>query len=194
MQKAGKKVVILNLIQDLVVHCKQGFTLIELLVVVLIVAVLAAIALPQYQRVIERSKAMQVQTLLKTIGEKGRFYYLEKGVYPASWTDLDINLNWAKTSSVSGFNEALANEDWILEQGTPNFYGVAITRKKGPYKGGGFIWFWSQYGTMPSQQILCFERNHGGEVLFANPADRYCKKIFGGTNVGGSWLRYYTLP
>ena len=42
----------------------KGFTLLELLMVVIIIAILASIALPQYLRVSERSRASEALTIL----------------------------------------------------------------------------------------------------------------------------------
>ena len=57
----------------------QGFTLLELLMVVIIIAILASIALPQYLRVAERSRAAEALTNLATIRSSEERYRAATG-------------------------------------------------------------------------------------------------------------------
>lgn len=69
-----------------------GFTLIELLVVVLIIGILSAVALPQYQKAVFKTKFMSVLPILKSVKEAEELYYLSNGSYTIAFDDLDVDL------------------------------------------------------------------------------------------------------
>jgi len=71
---------------------KQAFTLIELLVVVLIIGILAAVALPQYQHAVAKSKIMPYVSSLKTMAQAQEAFYLANGQYSLFSENLDITV------------------------------------------------------------------------------------------------------
>ena len=75
---------------------RNGFTLIELLVVVLIIGILAAIALPQYERSVLKARTAEAFLMIRSLQTAAEMYVLANG-FPSSakflpLDELDIDI------------------------------------------------------------------------------------------------------
>ena len=176
---------------------KKAFTLVELLVVVLIIGILAAIAVPQYEKAVEKSRTTQALAFMKTLYQAQQVYFLANGDYPNNFNDIDVNIPWTENEKwFTGTSAMDSRSDgkWsvqLLKGGTP---GILMGHISGKYKGAGFA-VYQTHGVIPSGQIVCFERKAEG-VIFKDDDGEYCRKVLGGTKLpeASSTHNIYTIP
>ena len=169
-------------------QAKQGFTLIELLVVVLIIGILAAVALPQYQVAVAKSRYIRMVSVLTTLKNAEETYYLANGAYVDDTNALDIGELSGCTSggqggkiSCSDFNVDI-NAGYAFDnpQACTNDYSLC------------YVYFQNHSATNP-----------GERECWANPTDdianKVCKSMGGEANgtrnyVDGMKWNRYSLP
>lgn len=109
---------------------QRGFTLIELLVVVLIIAVLAAIALPQYQKAVNRATYTQALAITKNIATAQKAYYLINGTYADTFDQLDIQIPFTQRTCPA------SKTDWMYTDcAKAGDITVALSKYQGDERG-----------------------------------------------------------
>ncbi len=107
---------------------RTGFTLIELLVVVLIIGILAAVAVPQYQKAVEKARVAEALTFMDAVYKSAQLCILEKGedeCFPPDETDhnaflgtMDITLA-GKQGTYLNYNGVVGNSFiFYIDSGT----------------------------------------------------------------------------
>ena len=128
---------------------KLGFTLIEILSVVLIVAMLTAVALPQYRKSIRRAEAMEALVNVRTIFDSAKRYKVANSEAPLRLRGLDVEFFDASN---------MDNSEFTIGKFTYKFdnTGVQACRIN---DGGYCLHFYYKYenGTMKDRDVLVCE-------------------------------------
>lgn len=90
----------------------RAFTLIELLVVVLIIGILSAIALPQYEKAVAKARFVQLQTMMNSYEKAGHIALATNG-YVTDGTNYLTGTNAIADISIQGTPEgSITKTEW----------------------------------------------------------------------------------
>ncbi|HVT11072.1 MAG TPA: prepilin-type N-terminal cleavage/methylation domain-containing protein [Fimbriimonadaceae bacterium] len=91
---------------------RRGFTLMELLIVIIVIAVLAAIALPRFINSGLRSKEASLKSDLKIYRNAVQLFLNDTGAYPASLAALSATSAPASGIDSAGASKSITSTDW----------------------------------------------------------------------------------
>ena len=170
-----------------------GFTLIELLVVVLIIGILAAVALPQYQKAVAKAQAANAISILKSVAIAQHAYYMTNGKYAEQLDDLDISVPWTGTQKWYAVSTDTKSNDKFSLQLNTSWRGILIGLLQGSYQGAGFELFFEVGDPKVNVgEIYCVEYY----PKFSKPAGSFCQQVMQGTLVyeEENYNNFYKLP
>ncbi len=163
-----------------------GFTLIELLVVVLIIGILAAMAMPQYFKAVERSRMAEAVTLMDSIVQSERRKFLQTNRYADDFRGLDVAPKGARGNRyfTKGDPQTGAGGNGFLMDLTYNTFDashvIAYRTVDGSMYSDSLQYKYVLYRFYQSDNVSCEGINQAGRELCADfcgidtPVERCC--------------------
>lgn len=93
-------------------NVKKGFTLVELLIVIIIIAVLAAIAIPKFSNSSTRSRESSLRANLKLVRNAVDLFRADTGAFPASLAALSATASPTAGLNATGGTQSISTSDW----------------------------------------------------------------------------------
>ena len=144
----------------------KAFTLIELLVVVLIIGILAAIAVPQYQTAVDKSNYSAMMHLAKAINQAEELFYTTNGYYTKNLDDLDISLpNKDNLPTIENDNRYLINRGGFQLRGG---YTSAIYFDNNDKRIAAYTTYWKHaegYDNYGARCVTYYDNQKRGEAI-----------------------------
>jgi len=182
---------------------KQGFTLVELLVVVLIIGILAAMAMPHYEKAVWESRASQLFVSVRSLANAQENFFLKTGHYAKTFQGLSYDFNNMQSVGQSEIGLTTPSSDAVRYK---DLFELVINLRgdsqasfsfssgffiKGRYKGGGIMFVHREGLGNLHKKMYCAE-----VISKVTKAGDFCKDVMTceGTPISQNGVRFYELP
>ena len=132
----------------------KAFTLLELLVVVLIIGILAAVAVPQYQKAVEKSRMTEAVSLVRAIANANQVFFMANGRYATQYEMelLDIEVPGSLTTALGG--KRIKTKYFIYSPNTDGGGALAVAQHVAQ-NGSADVYHISIMPSDPNRVIVC---------------------------------------